>query len=293
MKIEGVEKVLAEAADRAREALEPSDGEKGPVGCAVAIFCGRQAVLGSSGAIDVASLGGPSGGTARLALEPGESLELTPGFKPPGGDPGPEKRMATLEEIAGVRMSRERHYGSRPLPDVDGLDDQARRRVAQKVLETAAELERLIKGQGSIPEQSLAAAGALERSALFGHLGVGAVGELARLAESDRFQADRLVPDTPAVHVITRGNLEARRAGHPTRLLGLGDDFGLEATVRSGQRRYELWALSETSVVTLTRESLRALAEQKPELALAVSQAIARALAKRLDEAYDGAAVKG
>lgn len=55
---DSVEKVLSEAADRARAALEPHDGEKGPVECAVAIFCGSQAILGSSGAIDVAALDG-------------------------------------------------------------------------------------------------------------------------------------------------------------------------------------------------------------------------------------------
>lgn len=109
----------------------------------------------------------------------------------------------------------------------------------------------------------------------------------------ERFVADRAIPDEPAVHVITKGNVEARRAGHPTRLLGPGDDFGLEAAVRQGQRRYELTALTETVTLKLTRESLLALGDLDPKVALAVSQAIAQALAMRLGEAYDWAAVKG
>lgn len=294
---DSIEKVLSEAADRARAALEPQDAEKGPVGCAVAIFCGSQAILGSSGAIDVAALDGQTGGKARLELGPGESLELTPGFRVPGAHGLPEKRMATHEEIAGVRASRERHWVSREVESLV-MTDEARRQVAQRVLETAAELEQLIKNKAAKgvvaldSDASVAAAGTLQRSKLFGHLGQGVVQSLSRSVVPERFAADRAIPDEPAVHVITKGHLEARRAGHPTRLLGPGDDFGLEAAARQGQRRYELKALTETATLKLTRESLRAMADADPRSALAVSQAIAQALAMRLDEAYDWA-VKG
>jgi len=295
MKIDGVERALAEASERARELLEPADGEAATVGCAVAIFCGREAILGSSGTIDVAALQDDGPGKARLTLEEGESLELAPRFKG-AGPPGPEKRMATAQELGGVRMTRARQDVMRPIvfDRADGLDDSARMRVAQRVLETAEELERLIRGAGGAQDGRLAGAvvEALRRSALFGALDADALRLLAPLTREARFEAGAAIPDDPCLHVVATGKVEARRAGHPTRVLGMGDDFGLEAVVRPGERRYEVWALTDVSTITLTRASYEDLAGGHPPLAAAVARAVARRLAERLDEVYDWAAVK-
>ena len=79
MKLDKVEQAMNEACERVREALQDADASKTPVGCTVAVFAGKTAIVGASGAIDCAALGSkPAPDPVRFELEPGESVEVVP-----------------------------------------------------------------------------------------------------------------------------------------------------------------------------------------------------------------------
>lgn len=172
MKLEIFEKALAEACDRVREALQEPDAASAPVGCAVAVFTGKTAIVGSSGAVDCRPLTSrPGAGPVRFELEPGETVELLPRFTADEEVAG--KRIASTDETGRLAVAQrvldtaeelealiERKARSTPgSPRAPRSSDDDRQRVAEQVLQTAAELEALIKGarnaRGEAPVESL------------------------------------------------------------------------------------------------------------------------------------------
>ena len=311
MKLEKVEQAMTEASERVREALLESDASA-PVGCAVAVFSGSAAIIGSSGAIDCrTSASAPGAGPSRFELEPGESIELAPRFTARRADDSQRKRMATEGE---QRVTRLPTRAPRPAGDED--DESARVAVAQRVLDTAMELEALIKagsrgapgpaGTSRAPERAgrTPASDILKQAANETHLGmqfalsgdqvadvvklfgnwplwnVLSPSEQAKLAaamHAVRLRDRQPVPEDEALMLVGAGLVEQRRPG-VIHTMSQGEAVYLEVFA-GGSPHGPAVAVGATTLFSCERRDVMGLLQQDADLSARFAWGVARELA--------------
>ena len=315
MEIERFEKALRDACEDARKEVRTEDDQSGTVRAVVVLLAGRQAIVGLS---DRAAISSP----ARIELEPGDSLQLSPAAPRPdsneetarrvretsreleqllaGGPAAPDQRTppASFSEIRRVPAGAPVERGG----SADWLDpSKSARAMTEKIFLSSDERDALLR-EGGEPDSSARAQEPTQRSAppglgldalrackLFWHMTVRELELLAQICRGRRLAAGEVMVEAGALietlTVVHQGCLEARDADGSVRQLKVHDHFAFDSLIDHTSSPEKVTALEESLVVSWSRPDLMGLLRREPTLAVKLLWAFAQESADLLRQA--------